>query len=788
MNLTFRSCLLAGLGLFAATIRLTAADAASSIIDQIGFGDPDSEKAHQFADNGSQIGQGGLAQSMRRLLPLSSPTWKGGDMSFTLKVDPDQPNYVTARFWGSDVSDDRLVLFCEGKQIGWYHLGEIETLDAGNEDGSPAYNGRFFYHTSPLPLSLTRGKAEVQLRIRAMGRIWGYGMNWKDYQKDMTQPSRGIYALYTHTDGYFVPPAAEVQGSAPEAAPKRTAPGPEVLEEVKARANGEIDRELSAPAPLNEIEAEFLARAWRVKWSHAYQKPEAVRKVAEAVDQLYLLWKKDPKVIDNPPGAYNGSWLRFGPAGDAVRLLAAPFQALLDQPIDDGSGGQVTRRDAWLDLLSASRDANRRDRRQYTNQSMIVDLNCYRANLGVAALDPTKALPDSQMLDYLYQSVGLEPWLGSDTDHGPARPLGNDYWELTAKGLSKELGYVGYYGELIDWTTSLYDVTRPLTAAGLGPGDDKLKDQLVKIAKARAIFRYPMLDADGDRAMRIEAVVGWRDEGHYPGNIAYAERPTWDASPLYVVAETLDPTLLGYAQQMFADNQFFATVRESLKLGGLRVTAGLLDVPDQYDLVRSQARSTARLPMASPQPDFAWADEDDGVVAVKRGREILYASVYWRARNGVNSLARIHFTTPTFDRIAVVRQEEEFTPSGLMYTYPDWINGASPTTSIPYPEEMHQAMAGEKIPIAQIPPGVKFHAGDESPYAGRASFYYCRYGDYVIEMNSDSRRSHPLKVPPGCSLFSARDLVSGQDVNLAGGSDIPPSSTVVLWLGSPDTK
>jgi hypothetical protein len=783
-----RFFLLAGFSLLVATMPLPAANEDSGIVDQIAFGDTASEKDHQFVDNGSAVGQGGLDQPMRQLLPLTPPTWKGGDVSFTLKVDPDKLNYVTARFWGSDVSDERLVLFCEGKQIGWYHLGEVETLDAGNEDGTPAYNGRFFYATSPLPLALTQGKTEVQLQIRSMGRIWGYGMNWKDYQKDMTQPTRGIYALYSHTNGFFVPPASEVQGSPVENPPTRKAPGPEVLDALKARVNGEIDHELSSPQPLDEIEAQFLARAWRVKWSNAYAKPQAVQKVAESVDHLYALWKKDPKTVDNPPAAYNGGWLRFGPAGDAVRLLATPLQPMLDQNIDDGSGGQVTRRDAWSAMLCASRDANRAHRPQYTNQSMIVDLNCYRANLAVAAIDPDHALPDTQMLDYLYQSVGLKPWLGSDTDHGPAKPMGDDYWEITDKGLSKELGYVGYYGELIDWTTTIYNATRPVTPDGFGPGDDKIRDQLIKIAKTRAIFRYPMLDADGNRAMRIEGVVGWRDEGHYPGNIAYAERPTWDGTPLDVVAATLDPTLLGYAQQMFADNQFFATVQGSLKLPGLRVTAGLLELPDEYKLVQAQHASRSRLPMSPGQPDFVWTDEDDGVVAVKHGREILYASVYWRARYGINSLARIHFTTPTFDRVAVVHEDEEFPSSGMIYTYPDWINGAAPTTSVPYPEEMHQAMAGQQIPIARIPDGIKFRAGDENPYAGRASFYCCRYGDYVIEMNSDKNKSHPLQVPAGVTAMSAKDLVSGQDVYLTDGTDIPPSSTMVLWLGSSGSR
>ena len=80
---------------------------------------------------------------------------------------------------------------------------------------------------------------------------------------------------------------------------------------------------------------------------------------------------------------------------------------------------------------------------------------------------------------------------------------------------------------------------------------------------ARA-FRYPGVDEDGFRAMRIEGVVGWRDGGHYPGDVAYGERSTWDASPLYAAAATLDPDAIGYAQQMFADGQFFISLERQM--------------------------------------------------------------------------------------------------------------------------------------------------------------------------------------------------------------------------------
>ena len=55
-----------------------------------------------------------------------------------------------------------------------------------------------------------------------------------------------------------------------------------------------------------------------------------------------------------------------------------------------------------------------------------------------------------------------------------------------------------------------------------------------------------------------------------------------DASTLYAAAATLDPQSIGCAQQMFDDNQFFASVQHQMtQANNLRVTAGLLGMPDQ---------------------------------------------------------------------------------------------------------------------------------------------------------------------------------------------------------------
>ncbi len=745
--------------------------ATAGTLDAVTLGDANSEKAHAFSDERSEVVQGGLGQSARRLLPPAKEDWQGGRVGFTLKVQSDAQNYVTVRLWGEDVSENKLLLFCEGKQIGYRHLGDVDILDIGS--GEPASPGRFYYNTTPLPRTLTTGKETVRIEVRSNGPIWGYGTSFAQYQKPMKDPTRGVYRVATHTDGYYVPAADEVQGLPPKNPPVRPQPGPEVLDKIKERVTREVNGALKDRRPPGQLSMHLLAKAWHTPWTPAAQNPKAVEKVRDGVDTLLANWRKDPKLVEGDPGVYNKEWFSFGIAGDAVRLLATPLAPMLAESVDDGKGGKVARRVAWADLFVASRDQLRQHRRQYTNQSMITDMNIYRSNRAVAVLDPARALPEKEALRYLYEAIGLEPWLGSETPTGPAKPLGASYFQLTPHGLTRELGFVGYYGEVLDWMTQIYDATRDPGH----PGDERVRAQLIKASHARAPFRYAAVDEAGFRAMRAETIVGWRDV-HFPGDVTYEERPTWDASPLYSAAATLDPPGVGAVQQMLADGQLFASLTDMMKTGGLRTTIALLRVPEDYATLTAQKPSPLRLPMSPDQPDFVFADEEDGVVAIKNGSEMLYASLYWRARYAVNFLGRVHYILPQFERIAVVREEIQYDPSGLMYKRPDWVNMGFGNGGFRYPG-LNSAHAGEELPIAKIPAGSNFKPGQENVAAGRGTFYTLRYGNYLIGMNATQDRTFDLVLPADGK--TARQLPDGKSVS--GTLKVGPNSTTVVFFG-----
>src|SRR5882724_10591137 len=101
---------------------------ATPLIDQLTPGDAASEKAHAATAVNSDVVKGSFDQPARVLLPSPERSWEGGNISFTMKVDPDRLTYLTARFWGGDPNPTSLILFCEGKQVGYRHLGDVDIL------------------------------------------------------------------------------------------------------------------------------------------------------------------------------------------------------------------------------------------------------------------------------------------------------------------------------------------------------------------------------------------------------------------------------------------------------------------------------------------------------------------------------------------------------------------------------------------------------------------------------------------------------------------------------------
>jgi hypothetical protein len=788
--LKFRLISAAILSMFA--FRLTQAlgnglpAANASFLDVVVVGNSDSEQNHGFRDKRSQIIQGGLAESARRLLPNEPVSFEGGSISFSLKVDPSLQNYVTVKFWGSDkgAGSGRLVLFANGLQVGYRREGDYDVLNQTDEEGECP--GRFLYETLPLPPALTRGKTSVELKIAALGPMWYYGTTFAQYQKDLAEPTRGIYRVYTHTTARFTPDPSEKQGVF-QSLGIRSGPGDEVIERSKQIVNDRLAKLLERTAtdkPSSNLvvwstRMLLLSEAYNTPWSAAHLDGRAIEQIIRDGDAMAGAVADDPKLISN-------DWAGTGPMGEAVLRVWTALQPRMSEKLHPDA--ETTRGQAWANVLRESVDYWRTHRRAYTNQSMIVDRNIYTTNRGILLIDPDRALPESKALRYLYQAVGLEPWLGSDPapearqqaawperaalDNGP-QPFGRHYYLVTRKGLSRELGWVGSYGEtILHFTHDIAELT----------GDAKIREQLRKLESARMFFRYPGLDADGYQCMKLASEIDNRT-AHYPlSGAAYAAasvREEWWMDVPALLSD--DPVAVGAAQQSLADNQYFAYVNSRLKDPD---TLGMMRNIDQYEKVKMLAPSSYRLPMDNDQPDFVFSDEEDAVLALKHGDTRLFVNLYYRAERAVNGVARVLELNPAMTRIATVRTEFETSPSGSTYTRPDWIDGIRSDDLKPPGVLLHQAWVGDKMPVTARPADAAFPAYDDwGPFLGKASFYRLRYGDYLIAVNTTYDKPFSLAVPADAPA-NARNLIDNQVVHPGQELTLAPCSTIVLYLGN----
>jgi hypothetical protein len=770
---------------------LTRAVAAVTL-DTISFGDTTSERSHALEQVRSEVIHGGLGESARQLLPLNPVSYNGGSVSFTLAVDPTNQNYFTVKLWGSDKGEERgrLLLYLDGQQVGYRHEGDHDVLNQC--DAEAIFQGRFLYQTVALPPMLTRGKANISLKIAALGPIYFYGSTFEKQQKLLTQPSRGIYCAYMHTNTFFEPGASEKPGEylAPKIRPG--GPGEELIEQTRKTVNERLthimqSKTFSGDQRTAEGEILLLAEAYNTPWTTAYHNPRAIEALVRGGDSFMR------------PGVIGNSWVAAGPLGEAIlRVGTEPLKTFLDEEIEvpqnfpflpdwrrhepleepniktakvANSKIKTKRRDAWAKVLRASVDWNRKNgRRFYTNQSMIVDRNIYTANRGLDLLDGSQALPSMQAMRYLYEATGLQPWLGNDTDDGgSSKPYGTNYLQITRKGLSRELGYVGTYGEtILKFMREMAELT----------GDEKIRQQLIRVETARVNFRYPSLDADGYQQMKLVSEIDART-AHFPAAFgAYAIPSINEAWWMELPAFLKDPVSVGAAQQCLEENQYFYRLDSR---ANDKDTLGMMRNIDEYTAVKKLPPSNFRLPMTDGQPDYVFSDEENAVVAVKHGDERLFLNFYFRQEFGVSGVVRILDVQTNIMRIASVKSEFEVEPSGETWTRPDIIDFERSGGMPPPGEAVHQAWRGETLPIAKRP-GDASHPkyGTWGPFVGKASFYTLRYGSYLFAINTTADKTYELKTPEDIS--EARELVSHKAVKLNSPLKVGPYSTVVLWL------
>ena len=735
---------------------------ARASLDGVRFGDEPSEKAHGVTAENAPAKKAALGEPCRRIGP-------DGSLAFDLRCDPGKQNYLTVKFWGSDSEMATLFLFDGGRRIGKYGDASPE-LDLGM--GGAAFPGRFYYTTYLLPRSMTAGKDTVRVKLGAVGALSPYESHPRKRERPLKGLTRGIYRAYSDTDPFFRADADEAQGREPPAQPRAR---PEGFPDVKqlqhqladavaglknwqvygpawdeAVARGKVPAAvLGAIAPGakptqaktaeewkdaaalpttqgNAVDLNVLAifaQAYQGRWSRHFHDPELLDRVVKGLDCYAALqgsngsffnktWVGGPQRRPAAGSALEG----FGTQGLGRALLLVRRELeekkLLDQPIDedaDPATPPVPRREAWATMFARHRDflASAAGRGHAGNQDMAQMTSLWLANEAARALVPGQGWPREKALTYVRAAVGLE-----------RNPLGG-YW-VTRKGLALEPwgtlggGYCGNYGLMcVHEITGLAEIT----------GDPAVQGRALEAIHAASHFYYPDVDEHGHPCLKKEGIISTRNT-KWPCVTDYG----WD---YYAAGGLKDPLAVRAFQLALAEG-----VMPSVAPGA-HVVDELKDLVrgmEHLETVLALPPTDARLPMEPDQPDFAWADEQGAAVAVKHRGARMYVSLNWRRgfkddkrdaeHTRVNNTARVHFTTPTVDRIATIAMES---PQGF------------------------------------------------------GKLYVCRYGDYLIGMNLTDETEFTLPVPPG--VDTAKDLVSGKALELKTPPRIPPSTTLVLYLG-----
>lgn len=168
----------------------------SNVLDEIDFGNISNEVAHELTASSSNDYTNEEGLTARRFLQERQIKWKAGECTFTMKVDSAKQNYFTALFNGKEICNNYMMLFINGKQIGYRMGGDIEPLYRGNN----VVTDKYYYSTLPLPIDETLGKTEVKLGIRCYGPLNEAGTTFDDFQLDVEKSSVGVYKGYTHVE------------------------------------------------------------------------------------------------------------------------------------------------------------------------------------------------------------------------------------------------------------------------------------------------------------------------------------------------------------------------------------------------------------------------------------------------------------------------------------------------------------------------------------------------------------------------------------------------------------
>ncbi|GAA4421207.1 hypothetical protein GCM10023169_13830 [Georgenia halophila] len=568
------------------------------------------------------------------------------------------------------------------------------------------------------------------------------------------------------------------------------------------------------------------------------------------------------------------------------------FEEFLDEPFvtgtEDGEnsiagvdweGGELTRGEAWERVLKANFDFARSRLSYIYNQVLYTYEGAWEAAEGLRVIDSEFYEGKERSHAILLEALGARPFLGEEVLLGPdgedidtyhslmqhdhnarytedylkivmrglatsktdangdvvrRRPYGEHYTGVTAAGLTRENGYVGLYGESVNYAAEYFYRT-------LGhEGDEELNDEILRLAlrsiEARGATRYQGTDEEGNRVMMVQQVLDERSFG-YPGRPAYAvdtvtgrgllfasleqymaNHPQQYAGPEWDHAWEQARMAVGYFQQQLVDNQYFPTfdkyVLAQFKLDHRLpqtweyVTSGRAGydrfgqtpagvVLPNTDLDRYTDKELEQLGVNREERPTTggFVDVDNLLFSVQDGDTSLHAVLSFRAK-GWAGAGFAHVQEDGYDHLTQLE-------SRGVFDYQDVVLRAHSAEDAPivdrYTTEHDRpfAYAGELKPVT-YQPGVgtveRDNFREDHPYSAFPDLITSRYGEYLMAVNTtrpeyDNEAEHTVEVPAGVRSDELVDVITGTSYEVTDGKVvIPPFTGVVLKLGTTEIE
>ncbi|WP_199615817.1 LamG-like jellyroll fold domain-containing protein [Paenibacillus alkalitolerans] len=418
---------------------------ASGYLDKIVFGNAASENAHNFTGEFTTAITGLFGEPARISNPRVPVQGQGGDLTFTMKVDPYLRNYFTVKFSGEEASYISMVNI-NGEQIGYISYGDYEAINRGWK-----LPNRFFYYTIMLPLESTVGKETVEITIKSFNP-----------SGNMTTDSRGYYNAYTHTQAYINVDGEKQGYKLKSDQTPDTMLTPDLTDEEKQALidgymKGHIDffNNLSAKVDSSaggkmsivryQDELKFYANVLKYDWSPAKtpeEKRAALQRIFKTIDNHVKDYYGNTRLVLR--GGHQGDWGGYyGALGEALYIVEnlikddtiygeAAFNAFLDEPFVTGTtegefslagvdwnGGELTRREAWERVLKANFDFARARLSYIYNQVYYTYEGAWEAHEGLRMIGSSFYEGKGRSHQILLEALGIRPFLGEEVLVGP---------------------------------------------------------------------------------------------------------------------------------------------------------------------------------------------------------------------------------------------------------------------------------------------------------------------------------------------------------------------------------